>query len=108
MSMKDYLLGLITGAMAGILFSPKSGKETREDMRWYYFEIKDRIFENLSEIKNITKDTYSNVVESVVSGYEDTKKITEREAAEIREELMSGYDRIKKMNLGAKEPTSTG
>jgi gas vesicle protein len=104
MSMKDYLLGLITGAMAGVLFSPKSGKETREDMRWYYFEMKDRIFENLSEIKNITKDTYDNVVNSVVSGYEDTKKITAREAAEIKQELMEGYDRVKKMNLETKEP----
>ncbi len=107
MSMKDYLLGLITGAMAGVLFSPKSGKDTREDMRWYYFEMKDRIFENLSQIKNITKDTYDNVVKSVVSGYEDTKKITEKEAAEIKKELMEGYDRIKKMNLEPKEPKSS-
>ena len=107
MSMKDYLLGLITGAMAGVLFSPKSGKETREDMRWYYFEMKDRIFENLSQIKDITKDTYGNVVQSVVSGYEDTKKITEKEAAEIKKELMEGYARIKKMNLEPKEPKSS-
>lgn len=107
MSMKDYLLGLITGAMAGVLFSPKSGKETREDMRWHYFEMKDRIFENLSEIKNITKETYDNVVNSVVSGYEDTKKITSREAADIKKELMEGYDQIKKMKAEPKEPLST-
>ena len=107
MSMKDYFLGLITGAMAGVLFSPKSGKDKRKNMRWYYFEMKDKIFENLSEIRNITKDTYDNVVKSVVFGYEDTKKITAQEAAEIKQELMEGYDRIKKMNLESKEPQSS-
>ncbi|MFP4082155.1 MAG: YtxH domain-containing protein [Candidatus Aminicenantes bacterium] len=104
MDIRDFLLGLLTGAVAGILFSPKSGKETREEMRRYYFEMKDQILENLPQIKDITKETYENVVNTVVAGYEEAKKITTKEAAEIREELKAGYDRIKKVTSKTPEP----
>ena len=95
MSDRSFLFWALTGFIAGILLAPKSGKETRENMRTYYFEMKDKILENLSQIKDITKDTYENVVNSVVKGYEEAKLVTSGEAAQIRSELKDGYTRIK-------------
>lgn len=95
MSQKDFLFGAMAGAILGVLFAPKSGKSTRESMRTYYFEMKDSILENLSQIKDITKETYENVVSSVVKGYEEAKVITSEEAAQIKHELRSGYSRAK-------------
>ena len=95
MSDRSFLFWALTGFIAGVLFAPKSGKETRESMRSYYFEMKDQILENLSQIKDITKETYENVVNSVVKGYEEAKLVTSGEAAQIKNELKSGYSRIK-------------
>lgn len=95
MSEKHFFLGAAAGFLLGLLFAPKSGEKTREEMRTYYIEIRDRILENLSEIKEITRETYENVVNTVVRGYEDAKLITSSEATQIREELKDGYHRIK-------------
>jgi gas vesicle protein len=103
MSQKDFLLGAMAGAIAGILFAPKSGKNTRESMRTYYFEMKDNILENLSQIKDISKETYENVVNSVVKGYEEAKVVTSEEAAQIKHELKSGYTRIKTVLAASEE-----
>lgn len=95
MSDRSFLFWGLTGFIAGLLLAPKSGKETRENMRTYYFEMKDKILENLAQIKDITKDTYENVVNSVVKGYEEAKLVTSGEASQIRSELKDGYTRIK-------------
>jgi gas vesicle protein len=103
MSEKDFLLGAMAGVILGILFAPKSGKSTRESMRTYYFEMKDNVLENLSQIKDITKETYENVVSSVVKGYEEAKVITSDEAAQIKQELKGGYSRIKAVLAAPRE-----
>jgi len=103
MSSKDFFLGAMLGALAGVLFAPKSGKETRETAKNYYFEMKDKVLEDMSKIKDISRETYDKVVNSVVSGYEETRKITSREAAEIKEELKSGYGRMRQLVTGWRE-----
>jgi gas vesicle protein len=108
MSEKDFLLGAMAGVIVGILFAPKSGRSTRESMRTYYFEMKDNILENLSQIKDITRETYENVVNSVVKGYEEAKVVTTEEAAQIRQELKSGYSRIKMVLTAPQEKRTTG
>jgi gas vesicle protein len=85
------------GAIAGILYAPKAGKKTQEDMRRYYFQMKDNILENMGEIKDISKETYENVVDSVVAGYEEAKIITSWEAFRVREDLKAGYARVKEL-----------
>jgi gas vesicle protein len=95
MSEKGFLLGALAGVITGILIAPKAGRATRESISSYYFEMKDRILENLSQIKDITKETYDNVVNTVVKGYEEAKVITSEEGDQIRQELKSGYNRIK-------------
>lgn len=97
MSSRYFLLGAMVGAVAGILYAPKSGIKTRQNMRRYYFEMKDSILENLGEIKDVTRDTYDNVVDSVVAGYEESKIITSWEASRIKEELKAGYERMKEL-----------
>ncbi|MGE2808645.1 YtxH domain-containing protein, partial [Escherichia coli] len=41
MSFMSFIKGAIVGAGAALLFAPKSGKETREDLRKKYEESKD-------------------------------------------------------------------
>ena len=82
--------------MAGLLVAPRSGKETRENIKRHYGEISDRISEELSRIKDITQETYAQVVGAVVHGFVEAKKITADEAAEIKSELKKGFEDIRK------------
>jgi len=95
MSERHFFLGALAGLAVGLLYAPKSGRRTRADMRRYYFEMKDQVLESLSQIKDITKETYEKVVNSVVKGYEEARLVTSVEAAQIRKELKSGYGRIR-------------
>jgi hypothetical protein len=47
-------------------------------------------------MKDITKETYTEVVGAVVRGFEEARKITSEEAAEIKEELKKGFEEIRK------------
>lgn len=89
-------VGALAGAVAGILFAPKSGKETRADIAKYLNEMKDKIAEELDKAGDFTKDTYKAAVDKVVGAYEKGKKITTKEAKEIKEELDKNFDTVKK------------
>ena len=97
MSTRYFWFGAMLGAIAGILYAPKSGKRTQQDMRRYYFQMKDNILENLGEMKDITRETYENVVDSVVAGYEEAKIITSWEGFRVKEELKTGYEKMKEL-----------
>jgi gas vesicle protein len=91
----SFLKGILFGALAGILLAPRSGRETREEIKKTYEEITDRITEELARLKEVTVETYSQVVHSVVNVYLETKKITAKEAEQIITELKEGYDKIR-------------
>jgi gas vesicle protein len=91
----SFLKGVLFGALAGIFLAPRSGRETREEIKKTYAEITDRITEELARLKEVTSDTYNQVVHSVVNIYLETKKITAKEAEQIIAELKEGYDKIR-------------
>ena len=95
MTKLGFLRGALLGLMAGLLIAPRSGKETRENIKRHYEEISDRISEELSRIKDITQETFTQVVGAVVHGFVEAKKITADEAAEIKNELKKGFEEIR-------------
>ncbi|HMA54439.1 MAG TPA: YtxH domain-containing protein [Acidobacteriota bacterium] len=106
MTKLGFLRGALLGLLAGLLVAPRSGKETRENIKKHYEEISDRIAEELSCMKDVTQETYTQVVGAVVHGFVEAKKITADEAAEIKIELKKGFDDIReshKKELEAKK-----
>lgn len=95
-------LGAIAGAIAAILFAPKSGRETREDIKDTLTRIKDETAEKLSEMKDLTMETYHSTVDSVLQSYKDAKEITEEQAGEIKADLQKGYEDVKQARSKAK------
>lgn len=89
-------VGAIAGAVAGILFAPKSGKETRADIAKYMHEMKDLISKELAAAGSFTKEKYSQIVQKVVKVYEASKKISSKDAQEIKEMLEDNYEEVKK------------
>ena len=97
-------VGVLAGAIAGILLAPKSGKETRADITNYIHEMKDKIAEELSKAGNVTLETYNGIVEKIVKVYKMEKKITGEDAKDIQEKLDKNYDKVIK-TIKAKKAT---
>ena len=100
MSGRDFFMGFIFGSITGTLISLKAEGKTTQDIAELYEEIKDRVMEETSRIKGITKETYDHIVNSIVTGYRETKRITVREAGAIKSELKTGFDKVKKAPEG--------
>lgn len=89
-------VGVLAGAIAGVLFAPKSGKETRADIANYVHEMKDKIAEELAKAGDVTKEAYNEIVEKIVKVYELEKKITAEDAKDIKEKLDANYEQVVK------------
>lgn len=94
--MTGLAVGAIAGAVAGILFAPKSGKETRADIAKYMNEMKDKISKELAKAGDFTKEKYDEIVGKIVSMYETSKKVSKKDAAEIKDMLEENYEEVKK------------
>lgn len=64
------LLGVGIGAAAGLLFAPKSGKETREQLNDWLKERRERSKELLAEIKHAVPEKKEAFVAAVKAGKE--------------------------------------
>lgn len=89
-------LGIVAGAIAGVLLAPKSGKETREDIVNYTHEMKDKIAKELHKAGKVTKEKYNEIVAKIVKVYEVEKKITSEDAKDIKEKLDHNFEEVKK------------
>lgn len=97
---KDLLIGAsvgaIAGVIAGLLFAPKSGKETRADLVKHLHEMKDKIAKELDKAGKVTKETYDKIVDKIVKVYEVEKKITPADAKDVIAKLKNNFEEVKK------------
>lgn len=96
MTKMGFFKGALLGVVAGILLAPKSGKELRTSVKKSYEDISKRITEELSHLKEVTQETYTQIVNSVVHTFVEAKKITVEEAETIKDQLKQGYDKVRK------------
>lgn len=78
-----FLLGLIAGGVLGILFAPKSGKETRDDIQNYLNEAEKKLEEKKIEIKEATAKHMATIKDQVSKTFQQEK---ERITAKSEEE----------------------
>ncbi|MGI5897633.1 MAG: YtxH domain-containing protein [Candidatus Dojkabacteria bacterium] len=108
---KGALLGAIGGALAGILFAPKSGKETREDIKKLAVDLGDKAeetylnakkqlnkkIENIKRAgKSIDEAKYKELIGEVVDDFKQNQKITQNSAEKLGEILRKDWEKIKK------------
>ena len=86
-------LGVTAGATAGVLFAPKSGKETRENIANKSSETKDKLVEKTKANKAAKSKKVSEGKKDVstakekISEYLASKKGQKQEACDVVEEL---------------------
>ena len=66
---------LLTGVVAGILFAPKKGAETRKDVVRIAKKIGQDVAEKAGKVKKLTSKQYQEIVDAVADSYRKLKKI---------------------------------
>ncbi|MCK9417213.1 MAG: YtxH domain-containing protein [Candidatus Dojkabacteria bacterium] len=113
-STKSFFSGLFTGlavgAVAGILLAPKSGEETRGDIKKFavdmsdkatdkYEEIKKEVERRLNEVKKAGKkidwDAYKNMVNKVLNEFKEDGQVTVEIAEKMGTQLGRDWDMVK-------------
>ena len=104
-------IGALAGAAAGVLLAPKSGKETREDIKKFAKDTKEKgleLFEQAKaevnkKIANVKKagkkidaEEYKKIVAEIVETFKGNGKLTEKAAKKLGEQLKSDWDNVKK------------
>ncbi len=78
-----FAVGTVAGAIAGILLAPKSGKETREDLKKIGDLIGREVAKKAEGVKELTEEKYHQIVEGVSDFYRKAKKLKESDRKKI-------------------------
>lgn len=78
-----FVLGVIVGAIGGVLLAPKSGEETRK-------ELKERADGLLEE----GKDIYSTQKEKVIEAYEKGKQVAAEKTGELKKRIGEAREKL--------------
>ena len=108
---KGFVLGIVGGGVAGILLAPKSGAETREDIKKLAIDLKEKatdlyaearkeIDKKIAQVKKaggkINEDTYKSLVSEVVEEFKQDAEVTSSVAKKLGEQLKADWSMIKK------------
>ena len=108
--MKGLFLGAIAGAAAGILLAPKSGEETREDLKKLAKEYQDKAMDmyavarrtvnkkmrNLKAAgKKLDEGKYMELVTEVVEEIKKDGSVTAEAAKKLGTQLKGDWDMVK-------------
>lgn len=87
-----FTLGFVAGAVTALFLTTKTGEELRADIKRITKDIGNKVEEKASRIKNITREKYNEIVNSVVSNYEKIKDLTEKEIEFIKKVIAEQKD----------------
>lgn len=111
---KGMLFGVMAGAVAGILLAPKSGKETREDIKRLAEDFEEKavdVYEDTRKIvmkkvrdmrkagELIDEEKYRSLVKKVVSELKRDSRVSEKVAEDLGEQLKGDWVMVKKQLL---------
>ena len=109
--LKGLGLGVVAGAVTGILLAPKSGKETREDIKKVATDIKGKAEDIYSDAKKklekkvkavkdlgnkIDEKKYSSLVNEIVDEYKSKDVLTSDSAKKLGTQLKKDWTTVKK------------
>lgn len=108
--LKGILVGAIAGAVTGVLLAPKSGAETREDLKKLAVDFGDKanelytkastiLKEKLTSLKKagkqINRESYLELVSQVVDEIKKDGLVTEEVAQKISTQLKTDWALVK-------------
>lgn len=113
--LKGAVVGAVAGAVAGILLAPKSGEETRKDIKklandWaekavdMYEDASLMVSQKISALKAVGKrldeKKYFEMVKEVVDELKNDGKVTADVASRVGSQLKRDWSKVKKAWMG--------
>lgn len=92
--LRGMILGAFAGALVGILFAPKSGKETREEIKQKVEGLSRDFRDKFSQLKMAAKERYGSRFDELMEDYQDSD-LSRGQREEIRSELKKCFAKIK-------------
>lgn len=107
--LKGAVLGALAGITAGVLFAPKSGKETREDIKNKAVELKANaekmyadaaaaVERKVAEFKKVGKqlslDSYESIINEVVDAMKSDDSVSKEAAKKLKAQLRDDYKKV--------------
>ena len=77
-----FLLGVVAGGVLGVLFAPKSGKETRADLQKYIKDAEENLEKKKEEIQEAASRQLSKVKEQMNRVFKEGKEKMESDKGE--------------------------
>jgi gas vesicle protein len=89
-SFGTFVWGMLVGAAAALLFAPKSGRETRQELTDSVYRLRDQAEEKVREVQTAVTDTVEDVRRQVEEGIETARRAVEsgKEAARASRDEM--------------------
>ncbi len=90
--LKGFVIGGFAGALAGILFAPKSGRELRADIK----EKGNEVLKDSQEIYEEATEKAKRIIDEAKRRAEDLKKEADRRLSEARQkakEILARYEK---------------
>ena len=108
MSKGSFITGLAVGAALGILFAPKKGSETREDLKELFDELLNKIRDiDLQEVKEAIAEKIDNIKKSLADlDKEKIIEIAKEKGALLKEKCEDLIAYAKEKGIPAVEKTA--
>lgn len=87
-----FTLGFVAGALTALFLTTKTGEELRADIKRIAMDVADKVEDKAKRIRNITKEKYNEVLNSVISSYKKVKDLTEKEIEFIKKVIAEQKD----------------
>lgn len=97
-----FLLGALAGAGAALLFAPRSGRETRDELRTGVLRLKERAEDTVRTVQDNVSDTITNVRAEVGNRVEAARDAFEAGRSAARETRADLERRISETRAGVR------
>lgn len=108
MSKGNFVAGLAVGAALGILFAPKKGSETREDLKELFEELLNKIRDiDIEDVKEAVANKIADIKESLAElDKEKILEIAKEKGALIKEKIEDLIEYAKEKGIPTVEKTA--
>lgn len=96
----------LAAAALGVYFYGKDGKKHRKKFKSWMLRAKADVLDKVEGLKDVTKEKYNEVVESVVAKYAKMKRVSKKDADALKKKLKSHWNEIHRQSQSAKKRAS--
>jgi gas vesicle protein len=93
---KGIMAGLAIGGVIGVLFAPKSGRQTRQDLKRAYKATSKDIAKRINDLEDISQSKYDQIVDAVVNEYQKLDSITQEQIEALKATLQDKWSEVAK------------